>query len=211
MGKRLVTIVILLSFFLTPLLAQSPPGSRAMSAPPAAKQSRAASSPAPSLGMFAFLKNQQTISLMPSEAPRCAVVCGISCIRPRAPFNDTAFPVPYDGGLFECLRSGLVTPYPPGAPHATCVLHRPGCSPVDKDLRELLPRHRAKRKDYMTSAQCGSLARKSEMAKEFSQTRAPNQNRFLQCNHERPTLRTNPESADQSARDRDAWFDRQHD
>ena len=115
MGKRLVTIVIRLSFFSTPLLAQSPPGSRAMSAPPATQQSQAASSPAQSLGMFAFPKKQQTISLMRAEAPRCAVVCGISCIRPRAPFNDTAFPVPYDGGLFECLRSGPVTPYPPGA------------------------------------------------------------------------------------------------
>jgi hypothetical protein len=44
------------------------------------------------------------------------VVCGISCIRPWAPFNDTAFPMPYDGGLFECLRSGPVTPSPSGTP-----------------------------------------------------------------------------------------------
>lgn len=115
MGKRLVTIVFLLSFFSTPLLAQSPPGSRAMSAPPATQQSQAASFPGPSLGMFASPKKQQIISLMRAEAPRCAVVCGISCIRPWAPFNDTAFPMPYDGGLFECLRPGPVTPYPPGA------------------------------------------------------------------------------------------------
>ena len=48
------------------------------------------------------------INLMRAEAPRCAVVCGISCIRPWAPA--AAFPTPYDGGLFECLRSGPVTP-----------------------------------------------------------------------------------------------------
>jgi len=43
------------------------------------------------------------------------VVCGISCIRPWAPFNGTAFPMPYEGGLFECLRSGPVTQHPSGA------------------------------------------------------------------------------------------------
>ena len=105
MGKWLVTIGALLSFFSTPLLAQYPPGRHAMSATPATQQSQAASSPAQSLGMFAFPKKQQLISLMRAEAPRCAVVCDISCIRPWAPFNDTAFPMPYDGGLFECLVS----------------------------------------------------------------------------------------------------------
>ena len=52
------------------------------------------------------------ISLMRAEAPRCAVVCGMSCIRPWAPFNDTAFPMPDQGGLFECLQSGAVPPHP---------------------------------------------------------------------------------------------------
>lgn len=52
------------------------------------------------------------ISLMRAEAPRCAVICGISCIRPWAPFNGTGFPMPDQGGLFECLRSGPVIPQP---------------------------------------------------------------------------------------------------
>ena len=52
------------------------------------------------------------ISLMRAEAPRCAVVCGISCIRPWAPFNGAGFPMPDQGGLFECLRSGPVIPQP---------------------------------------------------------------------------------------------------
>ena len=55
------------------------------------------------------------ISLMRAEAPRCAVVCGMSCIRPWAPPNDTGFPMPYEGGFFECLRSGPATPRPSGA------------------------------------------------------------------------------------------------
>ena len=48
------------------------------------------------------------INLMRAEAPRCAEVCGLSCIRPWAPA--AAFSMPYDGGLFACLRSGPVTP-----------------------------------------------------------------------------------------------------
>lgn len=56
------------------------------------------------------------IRLRRTGAPRCAVVCGISCIRPWAPFNETAFPMLYDGGLFECLRSEPVPSYPWGAP-----------------------------------------------------------------------------------------------
>ena len=52
-------------------------------------------------------------SRIPAGAKRCAVVCGIGCIRPWAP-RDTAFPVPYDGGLFDCLRSGPVTPHRSG-------------------------------------------------------------------------------------------------
>lgn len=50
------------------------------------------------------------ISLRPTEAPRCAVACGIGCIRPWAPFNDAGFPMPFEGGLFECLQLGPVTP-----------------------------------------------------------------------------------------------------
>jgi hypothetical protein len=55
------------------------------------------------------------VSLMRAVAPRCAVVCGISCIRPWAPFDHTAFPIPDQGGLFECLQSGAVTPHASGA------------------------------------------------------------------------------------------------
>jgi hypothetical protein len=55
------------------------------------------------------------VSLMRAVAPRCAVVCGISCIRPWAPFDHTAFPMPDQGGLFECLQSGAVTPHASGA------------------------------------------------------------------------------------------------
>ena len=56
------------------------------------------------------------VSLMRAEAPRCAVVCGISCISPWAPFDHNAFPMPDQGGLLECLQSGAVAPHPPGKP-----------------------------------------------------------------------------------------------
>ena len=140
MVKRMVTIMTLSSCFSTPLLAQSLPASSPTSAPPAKLQSQAAWSRAESLGRFAYPEKQRTavvlvvprtsaypastrnridfepvISLMRAEAPRCAVVCGMSCIKPWAPFNDTAFPMPYEGGLFECLRSVAVTPHPSGA------------------------------------------------------------------------------------------------
>jgi len=140
MVKRLVTIMTLSSCFSTPLLAQSPSPSSPTSAPPAKQQSQAVSSRAESLGRFAYPESQRTavvlllprisahsastrnridfdpvISLMRAEAPRCAVVCGMSCIKPWAPFNDTAFPIPYEGGLFECLRSRAFTPHPSGA------------------------------------------------------------------------------------------------
>lgn len=52
--------------------------------------------------------------LIPAEGPSCTVACGISCIRPWAP-SGTAFPMLYDGGLFQCLRLGSVTPRPSGA------------------------------------------------------------------------------------------------
>lgn len=140
MVKRLVTIMTLSSCFSTPLLAQSPPASTPTSALLATQQSQVASSPAQSLGMFAYPEKQRAalvlllpristypastrnridpdpvIGLMRAAAPRCAVVCGLSCIRPWAPFNGTAFPMPYEGGLFECLRSGPVTTHPSGA------------------------------------------------------------------------------------------------
>jgi hypothetical protein len=65
------------------------------------------------------------IGLMRAEAPRCAVVCGISCIRPWAPYNDTPFPMPDGGGLFECLRSGPDTPHPSGASSKPLLQTRP--------------------------------------------------------------------------------------
>jgi len=136
MVKRLVTIMTLSSCFLTPLLAQSH-ASSPTSATPATQQSQVASSPRQSLGMFAYPEKQRpavvlllprfpaypastgnriapdpVTSLMRAESPRCALVCGMSCLRPWAPFNDTAFPMSYEGGLFECLRSGPVTPHP---------------------------------------------------------------------------------------------------
>lgn len=136
MVKCLVALMTLSSCFSTPLLAQSPPASTPTSAPLATQQSQVASSPAQSLGMFAYPEKQRAalvllprisastrnridpdpvIGLMRAAAPRCAVVCGLSCIRPWAPFNGTAFPMPYEGGLFECLRSGPVTTHPSGA------------------------------------------------------------------------------------------------
>jgi hypothetical protein len=54
--RPLLTVTVAVFCFATPLLAQSPPTT---SAPAAAKQSDAASSPAKSVGMFAYPKNQQ--------------------------------------------------------------------------------------------------------------------------------------------------------
>jgi hypothetical protein len=133
MVKRLVTIMTLSSCLSTPLLAQSAPASSPISVAPT-QQSQAASSPAQSLDTFVYPAKQQTpvvlllpllprissysastpnktdpdpvIRLMRAEARRCAVVCSISCIRPWAPFSDPPFPMPDEGGLFECLRSG---------------------------------------------------------------------------------------------------------
>ncbi len=69
------------------------------------------------------------IGLMRPEAPRCAVVCGINCIRPWAPFNDTGFSMPYDGGLLQCLRLRPVTPHPSGATRQAAVA---GCYRVER-------------------------------------------------------------------------------
>jgi hypothetical protein len=68
-----------------------------------------------SAGTRSKIDPDSVVSLMRAVAPRCAVVCGITCIRPWAPFNGTAFPMPDQGGLFECLQSGAVTPYPSDA------------------------------------------------------------------------------------------------
>jgi len=58
-------------------------------------------------------------SLMRAETPSCAVVCGMSWIRPWAPFNGAAIPMPYDGGLFDC-DSGP-TPHPSDATRQAAV------------------------------------------------------------------------------------------
>jgi hypothetical protein len=130
MVKGLVAFIILSACPCMPLLAQSSPASSPISVA-LAQQSQAVWSPAQSLGIFVYPKKHQTpvvlllprisaysastrnktapplvISLMRAAAPRCAVVCGISCIRPWAPFNDGPFPMPDEGGLFGCLRSG---------------------------------------------------------------------------------------------------------
>lgn len=139
MVKRLVAIMTISSCLSTALLAKSSPASSPTLVAPT-QQPQAAPSPAHSLGMFAYPNKQQTpvvlvlsrisayaastrnkidldavIGLMRAEAPRCTVACGISCIRPGAPFNDTPFPMPDEGGLFECLRSGPANPHPSGA------------------------------------------------------------------------------------------------
>jgi hypothetical protein len=139
MVKRVVTIITLSSCLATALLAKSPPASSPTLLAPT-QPSHGAPAPAQRPGVFAYPSRQQTpvvfllspisgysaskrneidpdpvIGLMRAEAPRCAVVCGMSCIRPWAPFNDTPFPMPDGGGLFECLRSGPVTPHPAGA------------------------------------------------------------------------------------------------
>ena len=130
MVKGLVALMILSSCLSTPRLAQSSPASSPISVA-LTQQSQPVWSPAQSLGLFVYPKKQQisvvlllprisaysastrnktglalVISLMRAAAPRCAVVCGMSCIRPWAPFNDAPFPIPDEGGLFGCLRSG---------------------------------------------------------------------------------------------------------
>ena len=55
----------------TPLLAQSPPASSPTPAPNPAKQSDAASSPAKSIGMFAYPKNQQSADQQLKDENEC--------------------------------------------------------------------------------------------------------------------------------------------
>jgi len=71
MVKRLATIMTLSSCFSAPLLAQSPPASSPTSTPPATQQSQAASSPAQSLGMFAYPKKQQTADQQLKDENAC--------------------------------------------------------------------------------------------------------------------------------------------
>src|SRR5436305_12788927 len=84
MVKHAVTIMTLC--FASPLLAQSPSASGATSAPPATQQSQAASSPAQSIGMFAYPKKQQTADQQLKDENECfASAKQQSGIDPQAP------------------------------------------------------------------------------------------------------------------------------
>ena len=90
MVKRLVTILAFSSCFSAPLLAQSPPAGSPTSAPPATQQSQAASSPAQSLGMFAYPKKQQTADQQRKDENECyASAKQQSGIDPQAPLPAT--------------------------------------------------------------------------------------------------------------------------
>ena len=72
--------------FATPLLAQSPSASSPTSAPTPAKQSDAASSPAKSIGMFAYPKNQQSADQQLKDENECyASAKQQTGIDPQAP------------------------------------------------------------------------------------------------------------------------------
>src|SRR6266566_4769560 len=84
MVKHAVTIMTLC--FASPLLAQSPSASGATSAPPATQQSQAASSPAQSIGMFAYPKKEQTADQQLKDENECfASAKQQSGIDPQAP------------------------------------------------------------------------------------------------------------------------------
>ena len=70
MVKRLI-VTITLCFAPPPLLAQSPPASSPTSAPPAAQQSQTASSPAKSIGLFAYPKSQQSADQQLKDENEC--------------------------------------------------------------------------------------------------------------------------------------------
>ena len=84
MVKRLITIV---AFCLAPpLLAQSAPASSPTSAPPTAQQSQAASSPAKSIGLFTYPRNQQSADQQLKDENECFVSAkGQTGIDPQAP------------------------------------------------------------------------------------------------------------------------------
>src|SRR5438876_9098254 len=88
MVKHAVTIMTLC--FASPLLAQSPSASGATSAPPATQQSQAASSPAQSIGMFAYPKKEQTADQQLKDENECfASAKQQSGIDPQAPPQQT--------------------------------------------------------------------------------------------------------------------------
>jgi hypothetical protein len=71
MVKHLVTMMLLSLCCTTALPAQSPPASSPTSAPPATQQSQAVSSPAQSIGMFAYPKKQQTADQQLKDENEC--------------------------------------------------------------------------------------------------------------------------------------------
>ena len=84
MVKYVLTIMAL--GFASPLLAESPSAIGATSAPPATQSSQAASSPAQSVGMFAYPKNKQTADQQLKDENQCfASAKQQSGIDPQAP------------------------------------------------------------------------------------------------------------------------------
>jgi hypothetical protein len=72
--------------FATPLLAQSPPANSPTSAPATAKQSGGASSPAKSVGLYAYPKNQQGADQQLKDENECFTSAKQqSGINPQAP------------------------------------------------------------------------------------------------------------------------------
>lgn len=79
-------LVVAALWFATPLLAQTPPASNPTSAPTTTKQSGAVSSPAKSIGMFAYPKNQQSADQQLKDENECyASAKQQSGIDPQAP------------------------------------------------------------------------------------------------------------------------------
>jgi len=84
--RPLLTVTVAAFGFATPILAQSPPSGGTASAPTTAKQSDAASSPAKSIGMFAYPKNQQSADQQLKDENECfASAKQQSGIDPQAP------------------------------------------------------------------------------------------------------------------------------
>ncbi len=86
MVRPILRVAVAAFCFATPLLAQSPPSGITTSAPTSAKQSDAASSPAKSIGMFAYPKNQQSSDQQLKDENECfASSKQQSGIDPQAP------------------------------------------------------------------------------------------------------------------------------
>jgi len=84
--RPLLTVTVAAFGFATPILAQAPPSGGTASAPTTAKQSDAASSPAKSIGMFAYPKNQQSADQQLKDENECfASAKQQSGIDPQAP------------------------------------------------------------------------------------------------------------------------------